>query len=72
MSKSEYIKISLTDPIKLSDKFGSYISYKITTSTNKSIYGGSEFSVTRRFSDFVWLSRGNFNHLKNLVILTIS
>mmetsp|Transcript_16570 Transcript_16570/g.14940 ORF Transcript_16570/g.14940 Transcript_16570/m.14940 type:complete len:426 (+) Transcript_16570:28-1305(+) len=53
---NEFMNITITDPVKLSDKFGSYISYKINTVTNRPGLVQDRF-VTRRFSDFVWLSK---------------
>eukprot|EP00602_Paraphysomonas_sp_CaronLab_P003556 CAMPEP_0185028212 /NCGR_PEP_ID=MMETSP1103-20130426/13844_1 /TAXON_ID=36769 /ORGANISM="Paraphysomonas bandaiensis, Strain Caron Lab Isolate" /LENGTH=449 /DNA_ID=CAMNT_0027562561 /DNA_START=1 /DNA_END=1350 /DNA_ORIENTATION=+ len=50
-----FIRVTITDPLKQSDSFGSYMIYKVNTTTNHSKFQFSEFSVLRRFSDFVWL-----------------
>lgn len=52
----EYIQISVTDPQRL----GEYISYKIHTETTFPEYKGREFSVRRRYKEFVTLR----DHLK--------
>ncbi|KAK9282855.1 hypothetical protein L1049_011079 [Liquidambar formosana] len=62
-SRPEYLKISVADPQKEMDMSGSivpggntYYTYLITTRTNFPDFGGSEFSVRRRFKDVVTLS----------------
>jgi hypothetical protein len=62
-SSSEYISISVSDPQKEQEITSSlvpggntYITYLITTRTNLPEFGGSEFSVRRRFKDVVTLS----------------
>ncbi|XP_022970468.1 sorting nexin 2A-like isoform X1 [Cucurbita maxima] len=62
-SNSEYIKISVSNPQKeqevsnsLVPGGSSYVTYLITTRTNIAEFGGSEFSVRRRFKDVVTLS----------------
>ncbi|KAK4412511.1 Sorting nexin 2B [Sesamum alatum] len=62
-SSSEYLKISVSNPQKEVESSNSivpggntYITYLITTSTNVLDYGGSDFSVRRRFKDVVTLS----------------
>uniref|UniRef100_A0A1J3ET74 Sorting nexin 2B n=1 Tax=Noccaea caerulescens TaxID=107243 RepID=A0A1J3ET74_NOCCA len=60
---SDYIKITVSSPQKEQDTASSmisggstYITYQITTRTNLPEYGGSEFSVRRRFRDVVTLA----------------
>ncbi|KAG7608408.1 Phox homologous domain [Arabidopsis suecica] len=60
---SDYIKITVSNPQKEQEATNSmipggstYITYQITTRTNLSDYGGSEFSVRRRFRDIVTLA----------------
>lgn len=60
---SDYIKITVSSPQKEQDTASSmisggstYITYQITTRTNLPGYGGSEFSVRRRFRDVVTLA----------------
>ncbi|XP_052186355.1 sorting nexin 2B-like [Diospyros lotus] len=60
---SEYIRISVSDPQKVQELSNSlvpggsgYYTYLITTRTNMPHFGGAEFSVRRRFKEFVTLS----------------
>ncbi|XP_038894988.1 sorting nexin 2A [Benincasa hispida] len=62
-SNSDYIKITVSNPQKEQDVSNSivpggnsYVTYLITTRTNIADFGGSEFSVRRRFKDVVTLS----------------
>ncbi|CAH2073753.1 unnamed protein product [Thlaspi arvense] len=62
-SSSDHIKITVSSPQKEQDTASSmisggstYITYQITTRTNLPAYGGSEFSVRRRFRDVVTLA----------------
>ncbi|OIW04393.1 hypothetical protein TanjilG_32585 [Lupinus angustifolius] len=62
-SSSDYIKITVSNPIKEQETANSlvpgsntYVTYLITTRTNVSEFGGSEFGVRRRFRDVVTLS----------------
>uniref|UniRef100_A0A7N0RIF4 PX domain-containing protein n=1 Tax=Kalanchoe fedtschenkoi TaxID=63787 RepID=A0A7N0RIF4_KALFE len=61
---SEYIMISVSDPLKEQQEVSSslvpggnyYYTYMITTRTNATDFGGSEFRVRRRFKDVVTLA----------------
>ncbi|CAH8312652.1 unnamed protein product [Eruca vesicaria subsp. sativa] len=64
-TSSDYIKITVSSPQREQDSAtttsmlsggSSYITYLITTRTNLPDYGGSEFSVRRRFRDVVTLA----------------
>lgn len=62
-SSSEYLKITVSNPQKEQESSNSivpggntYVTYLITTRTNVPEFGGSEFSVRRRFKDVVTLS----------------
>ncbi|XP_062086685.1 sorting nexin 2A [Humulus lupulus] len=62
-SNSEYIKITVSNPLKEQETSNSlvpggntYVTYLISTRTNLPDFGGSEFSVRRRFRDVVTLS----------------
>ncbi|KAK9279964.1 hypothetical protein L1049_013648 [Liquidambar formosana] len=62
-SSSEYLKITVSNPQKEQENSNSivpggntYVTYLITTRTNLPEFGGSEFSVRRRFKDVVTLS----------------
>eukprot|EP00240_Pyramimonas_obovata_P016240 CAMPEP_0118924768 /NCGR_PEP_ID=MMETSP1169-20130426/2749_1 /TAXON_ID=36882 /ORGANISM="Pyramimonas obovata, Strain CCMP722" /LENGTH=298 /DNA_ID=CAMNT_0006865899 /DNA_START=207 /DNA_END=1099 /DNA_ORIENTATION=+ len=47
--------IDVSDPVKQGDGVNAHVSYRVSTTTNLPQYRWSEFSVIRRFSDFVWL-----------------
>ncbi|KPP69683.1 Sorting nexin-2-like, partial [Scleropages formosus] len=49
------INISVSDPEKVGDGMNAYMAYKVTTKTSLTIFNQSEFSVKRRFSDFLGL-----------------
>ncbi|XP_045831683.1 sorting nexin 2B-like isoform X1 [Trifolium pratense] len=62
-SSSEYLKITVSNPVKEQENSNSivpgsssYVTYLITTRTNIPEFGGSEFGVRRRFKDIVTLS----------------
>lgn len=62
-SSSEYLKITVSNPVKEQETSNSivpgsntYVTYLITTRTNIPEFGGPEFSVRRRFRDVVTLS----------------
>lgn len=56
MSRAD-ITISVSDPVKTSDKFGQvYITYKITSTSNRTGFLTGSITVVRRYSDFSWLS----------------
>jgi len=50
------LAISVSDPKKESEGINSYVSYKVNTQTNLPEFNYGQFSVIRRYSDFVWLS----------------
>lgn len=59
----EYLNITVSDPRKEMEASASivpgsntYVTYLITTKTNLPDYGGSDFSVRRRFKDIITLS----------------
>ncbi|XAR71892.1 hypothetical protein NMG60_11018343 [Bertholletia excelsa] len=63
LSTTEYLRISVSDPQKEQDFTNSlvpggntYYTYLVTTRTNIPQFGGFEFSVRRRFREFVTLS----------------
>lgn len=49
------IIISVTEPQKLGEGMSSYVAYKILTKTNMAIFPKQNFTVMRRFSDFLGL-----------------
>jgi len=62
------MQISVTDPVKQGDGFGSYISYKINTRTSLPQYTWKEFSQIHRYSDFVWLHNQLKARYPNVII----
>ena len=50
-----FIEVSLAEPHKVGDGMSSYLAYKVTTRTNLNYFRREDFSVTRRFSDFLGL-----------------
>ena len=48
------LSITVSEPIKQQDKFGSYLSYRVSTS---GLAMGGDASVTRRYSDFDWFAK---------------
>ncbi|XP_048099811.1 sorting nexin-2 isoform X1 [Alosa alosa] len=47
--------ISVSDPEKVGDGMNAYMAYKVTTKTSLRMFNRNEFSVKRRFSDFLGL-----------------
>ena len=54
-SSDQFLEITVTSPQKMGDGMGSYVAYKVETKTNMQIYRKQNFSVNRRFSDFLGL-----------------
>jgi len=50
------LQMTVSDPKKESEGINSYISYKVNTQTNLPEFQYGQFSVIRRYSDFVWLA----------------
>jgi len=48
-------EILVGDPHKVSDLTSSHIAYAVRTKTSSKAYKESEFTVTRRYRDFLWL-----------------
>ncbi|XP_043916694.1 sorting nexin-2 isoform X2 [Protopterus annectens] len=49
------ISVSVSDPEKVGDGMNAYLAYRVTTKTSLAMFNSSEFSVKRRFSDFLGL-----------------
>ncbi|ELK29724.1 Sorting nexin-2 [Myotis davidii] len=49
------IEIGVSDPEKVGDGMNAYMAYRVTTKTSLSMFSKNEFSVKRRFSDFLGL-----------------
>ncbi|KZT71976.1 Vps5-domain-containing protein, partial [Daedalea quercina L-15889] len=47
--------ISVDDPQKVGDPIRAYTMYTVHTKTSSPLYSKSQFSVLRRYSDFLWL-----------------
>lgn len=47
--------IAVGDPTKIGDLTSAHTVYKVSTKTNSKAYKVPEFSVTRRYRDFLWL-----------------
>ncbi|XP_018578116.1 sorting nexin-2 isoform X2 [Anoplophora glabripennis] len=54
-SGDEFLEISITEPQKVGEGMGAYMAYRVTTKTNMPVFKRRDFSVTRRFSDFLGL-----------------
>ncbi|RUP35202.1 hypothetical protein BC936DRAFT_138511 [Jimgerdemannia flammicorona] len=54
-------EISVGEPLKIGDITSAHIVYKVRTKTNSPAYKSPEFTVTRRYRDFLWL----YNQLTN-------
>ena len=53
--QGKILSIAVSDPVKQGDGLKAFISYKINTKTDLPEFDMSQFSVIRRYSDFVWL-----------------
>ncbi|XP_065337227.1 sorting nexin-2-like isoform X1 [Cloeon dipterum] len=51
----QYVRVSITEPQKMGEGMGAYMAYRVSTQTNMQFYKKSNFSVYRRFSDFLGL-----------------
>jgi sorting nexin-1/2 len=61
--------ITISDPIKNDQGMvNSYISYKVNTETTMEGFECEQFSVIRRYSDFVWLRGALLNGLPGVII----
>lgn len=54
-SSDVFLKITVTSPQKIGDGMGAYVAYRVETKTNMPIFRKRNFSVIRRFSDFLGL-----------------
>ncbi|XP_013116514.1 sorting nexin-2 isoform X1 [Stomoxys calcitrans] len=48
-----FVEITISEPQKIGDGMGSYLTYKVSTKTNIPKFQRTEFSTLRRFSDFL-------------------
>lgn len=54
-NNEQYIKIRLTDAVKVGEGMSSYVTYRIETVTNLGLFRKKSLIVNRRFSDFLGL-----------------
>ncbi|XP_014214644.1 sorting nexin-2-like [Copidosoma floridanum] len=54
-SSDLFVEITVTSPQKMGDGMGSYVAYRVETKTNIQLFKKRNFSVNRRFSDFLGL-----------------
>ncbi|KAJ3297823.1 Vacuolar protein sorting-associated protein 5 [Borealophlyctis nickersoniae] len=50
-----HFQVEVSEPLKVGDVLTAYVTYKVKTKTNSPLYRNLEFSVNRRFRDFLWL-----------------
>lgn len=51
----QFLDITITDSQKIGDGMGAYVAYRVATRTNMPLFKKKNFSVMRRFSDFLGL-----------------
>ncbi|XP_022907699.1 sorting nexin-2 [Onthophagus taurus] len=51
----QFINITITEPQKIGEGMGSYLAYRVCTTTNMRVFKKKNFEVLRRFSDFLGL-----------------
>lgn len=51
----EFVEISVREPQKVGEGMGAYVTYRVVTRTNAPYFRKTQFSVNRRFSDFLGL-----------------
>uniref|UniRef100_H9GC37 Sorting nexin-1 n=1 Tax=Anolis carolinensis TaxID=28377 RepID=H9GC37_ANOCA len=49
------LSVGVSDPEKIGDGMNAYVAYKVSTQTTLSLFRSKQFSVKRRFSDFLGL-----------------
>ncbi|XP_051165505.1 sorting nexin-2 [Leptopilina boulardi] len=54
-SSETFLKITVTSPQKVGEGMGAYVAYRVETKTNMPIFRSRNFTVVRRFSDFLGL-----------------
>ncbi|XP_063241314.1 sorting nexin-2 isoform X2 [Bacillus rossius redtenbacheri] len=54
-SGDQFLEVSVTKPQKVGDGMGAYVAYEVATRTNMPIFKKRNFTVMRRFSDFLGL-----------------
>ncbi|XP_066996933.1 sorting nexin-2 [Anabrus simplex] len=54
-SGDQFLEVTITEPQKVGEGMGAYVAYKVQTRTNIPLFRKHNFSVMRRFSDFLGL-----------------
>nr|CAD7259781.1 unnamed protein product [Timema shepardi] len=54
-SGDQFVSVTVTEPQKVGEGMGAYVAYKVFTRTNMPLFRKRNFSVLRRFSDFLGL-----------------
>ena len=54
-SSDDDLFVLVTDPAKQVHSMETYITYKVTTKTTRTLFDSSQYEVQRRYQDFVWL-----------------
>jgi sorting nexin-1/2 len=63
-----FARITVSEPVKQGEGLSLYISYKINTETDWPCFNQREFSVIRRYNDFLWLHQHLCQDFPGLVI----
>ncbi|KAE8383561.1 Vps5 C terminal like-domain-containing protein [Aspergillus bertholletiae] len=61
-------EITVGDPHKVGDLTSSHIVYQVRTKTSSKAYRQSEFAVSRRYRDFLWLYNSMHNNNPGVVV----
>lgn len=67
-SFNEDLYITVSDPDKHVQAFETFVVYKVITKTTRSTFDSSEFVVSRRFQDFIWLKEMFENDYPTFII----
>lgn len=51
----QFLEITVAEPSKRGEGMGAFVAYKVMTRTNMKLFRKQQFSVYRRFSDFLGL-----------------
>ncbi|PVU86948.1 hypothetical protein BB561_006455 [Smittium simulii] len=65
---SSTTKVSVSEPIKVTDSLSSHTVYKVSTQSSSSLFKASQFSVRRRYRDFEWLYQQLFYENPGIII----
>lgn len=51
----QFLEIKVSEAVRVGERMGAYVAYKVNTHTNIPLFTKRTFSVHRRFSDFLGL-----------------